>query len=225
LIQERKIKKQKPLPPITKDEIPFEIPENWVWCRLREISVIGTGATPLTSNDAYYKNGTIPWITSSATNNLFVESPEQYITEKALKETNCKIYPAGTLVVAMYGQGKTRGQVTELMFSAATNQACATITLHMNDFFLRKFVKLFFQKIYLEIRELAQGGAQPNLNMSKVSNTIIPLPPLAEQQRIVAKLDELMQYCDKLEASIKESQSQNELLLQQVLREALEPKT
>ena len=225
LVRDKKIKKQKPLPPITEDEIPFEIPEDWVWCRLREISVIGTGATPLTSNDAYYKNGTIPWITSSATNNLFVESPEQYITEKALKETNCKIYPAGTLVVAMYGQGKTRGQVTELMFSAATNQACATITLHMNDFFLRKFVKLFFQKIYLEIRELAQGGAQPNLNMSKVSNTIIPLPPLAEQQRIVAKLDELMQYCDKLEASIKESQSQNELLLQQVLREALEPKT
>lgn len=223
LIEEKKIKKQKPLPPISEDETPFEIPENWVWCRLGGIAEIGTGATPLTSNDEYYKNGTVPWITSSATNNLFVESPEQYITQKALKETNCKVYPSGTLVVAMYGQGKTRGQITELMFDAATNQACATITLHLNDFFLRKFVKQFFQKIYLEIRELAQGGAQPNLNMGKISNTIVPLPPLSEQQRIVTKLDELMQYCDELEASIKESQQQNELLLQQVLREALEP--
>lgn len=219
-----RIKKQKPLPPISEDETPFEIPENWVWCRLGGIAEIGTGATPLTSNDEYYKNGTVPWITSSATNNLFVESPEQYITQKALKETNCKVYPSGTLVVAMYGQGKTRGQITELMFDAATNQACATITLYLNDFFLRKFVKQFFQKIYLEIRELAQGGAQPNLNMGKISNTIVPLPPLSEQQRIVTKLDELMQYCDELEASIKESQQQNELLLQQVLREALEPK-
>lgn len=223
LTKEKKIKKQKPLPPISEDETPFEIPENWVWCRLGGIAEIGTGATPLTSNDEYYKNGTVPWITSSATNNLFVESPEQYITQKALKETNCKVYPSGTLVVAMYGQGKTRGQITELMFDAATNQACATITLHLNDFFLRKFVKQFFQKIYLEIRELAQGGAQPNLNMGKISNTIVPLPPLSEQQRIVTKLDELMQYCDELEASIKESQQQNELLLQQVLREALEP--
>jgi type I restriction enzyme S subunit len=220
-IAEKKLKKDKPLPPIQAEEIPFEIPEGWVWCRLGEISEIGTGGTPLTSNSEYYENGNIPWITSSATNNLFVVEPELYITEKALKETNCKVYPTGTLVVAMYGQGKTRGQITELNFPAATNQACATITLFFNDFTLRKYVKLFFQKIYNEIRELAQGGAQPNLNMGKIRDTFIPLPPLSEQTRIVQKLDELMQTCNELEASIKESQTQNEKLLQQVLREAL----
>ncbi|MFO0323360.1 MAG: restriction endonuclease subunit S [Bacteroidota bacterium] len=211
----------KELPPIKPEDIPFEIPENWVWCRLGEIAEIGTGATPLTSNPEYYENGDIPWITSSATNNLFIIEPELYITEKALKETNCKVYPAGTLVVAMYGQGKTRGQITELNFPAATNQACATITLFFNEFTLRKYVKLFFQKIYNEIRELAQGGAQPNLNMGKVRDTIISLPPLAEQNRIVQKLDELMQYCNELETSIKQSESQNSTLLQQVLKEAL----
>ncbi|MBS1559283.1 MAG: restriction endonuclease subunit S [Bacteroidetes bacterium] len=221
LIAEKKLKKEKELPPIKPEEIPFEIPENWVWCRLGEIAEIGTGATPLTSNSEYYENGKIPWITSSATNNLFVDEPELYITEKALKETNCKVYPVGTLVVAMYGQGKTRGQITELNFPAATNQACATITLFLNELTLRKYVKLFFQKIYNEIRELAQGGAQPNLNMGKIRDTIIPLPPLSEQTRIVQKLDELMNYCNELEASIKQSQEQNEKLLQQVLREAL----
>jgi type I restriction enzyme, S subunit len=220
-IAEKKLKKEKELPPIKAEEIPFEIPENWVWCRLGGIAEIGTGATPLTSNSEYYENGKIPWITSSATNNLFVDEPELYITEKALKKTNCKVYPVGTLVIAMYGQGKTRGQITELNFPAATNQACATITLFFNDFTLRKYVKLFFQKIYNEIRELAQGGAQPNLNMGKVRDTIIPLPPLSEQNRIVQKLDELMQYCNELEASIKATETQNEKLLQQVLREAL----
>lgn len=214
-------KKEKELSPIKPEEIPFEIPGNWVWCRLGEIAKVGTGATPLTSNSEYYANGNIPWITSSATNNLFVNEAEQYITIKALEETNCTVYPKGTLVIAMYGQGKTRGQITELNIEAATNQACATISLFLNETNLRKFVKLFFQKIYDEIRELAQGGAQPNLNMGKVINTIIPLPPIPEQNRIVKKLEELMQYCNDLEASIKESQTHNEKLLQQVLREAL----
>lgn len=229
LIAEKKLKKEKELPPITEDElkiggsqIPFEIPEHWAWCRLGEIAEIGTGATPLTSNEEYYKNGNIPWITSSATNNLFVDYPELFITEKAVNETNCKVYSEGTLVVAMYGQGKTRGQITELKFAAATNQACATITLINGTLLHRRFIKSFFQKIYDEIRELAQGGAQPNLNMGKIKNTIIPLPPLHEQEQIVAKLEELLAFCDGLEESIKESQGYNEKLLQQVLREALQ---
>lgn len=222
LIAQKKLKKEKEFKVISKNEIPFNIPEHWAWCRLEEIAEIGTGATPLTSNEDYYKNGSIPWITSSATNNLFVEKPEQYITEKALKETNCKVFPLGTLVVAMYGQGKTRGQITELKFASATNQACATITLYIENDYLRKFIKTYFQKIYEEIRELAQGGAQPNLNMSKIKSRVIPIPPLHEQAQIVTKLDELMAYCDSLEQSIKESQGYNEKLLQQLLREALQ---
>ncbi|MFM6518081.1 MAG: restriction endonuclease subunit S, partial [Microcystis panniformis] len=147
-----------------------------------EVASIGTGATPLTTNQEYYKEGNIPWITSSATNNLFVNEHELFITEKALTETNCKVYPIGTLVVAMYGQGKTRGQITELNIEAATNQACAAIELIEFRDFHRKFVKYFFRKIYDEIRELAQGGAQPNLNMGKIRETIIPLPSISEQQ-------------------------------------------
>jgi type I restriction enzyme S subunit len=222
LIKAKKLKKEKELPPIKAEEIPFEIPEDWVWCRLGEIAEIGTGATPLTGNIEYYKNGTIPWVTSSATNNLFVDEVEQFITEKALKETNCTVYSKGTLVVAMYGQGKTRGQITELNIDAATNQACATITFFLKDYYLRKYIKLFFQKIYEEIRELAQGGAQPNLNMGKIRDTIIPIPPLEEQHRIVEKVTSLMQICDTLETSIQKSAQANEQLLQQVLREALQ---
>lgn len=223
LAANKKLKKDKEIKAISKYEIPFNIPKHWAWCRLEEIAEIGTGATPLTSNEEYYKNGTIPWITSSATNHLYVKSPELYITEKALKETNCKIFPIGTLVIAMYGQGKTRGQITELEFAAATNQACATISLNIENNDFRKFIKVFFQKIYDEIRELAQGGAQPNLNLGKIKSTVIPIPPIHEQKEIVTKLKELMTYCDGLEKSIKDCRDNNNMLLQQVLREALQP--
>ncbi|MCH8568386.1 MAG: restriction endonuclease subunit S [Balneolales bacterium] len=224
LIKDKKIKKEKPLPPITEDEIPFELPDGWVWCRLGDVSNVGTGATPLTSNNSYYENGEIPWVTSSATGNLFVEEPENFITAKALVETNCNLNPIGTLVIAMYGQGKTRGQITELKFEAATNQACATINPYLTNIELRRYVKIYFRKIYLEIRELAQGGAQPNLNMGKIKNTVIPLPPIKEQKAIVEKVEILMQKCQVLEQEIKTSEAHAQMLMQAVLKEAFEGK-
>jgi len=194
-----------------------------VWCRLENIAIVGTGATPLTTNKEYYE-GNIPWITSSATGSLFVTEAEKNISEKALKETNCKVYPKGTLIVAMYGQGKTRGQITELLIEAATNQACAAIELKIKDENHKNYIKYFFQKIYLEIRELAEGGAQPNLNLQKIKDTLIPLPPLSEQHRIVAKVQQLLQMLNQLEQQVQQSQTQAQQLLQAVLKEAFSSK-
>lgn len=220
LIKEGKIKKQKPLPPIKEDEIRYELPDGWVWCRLNELADIGTGATPLKSQVSYYKNGTIPWITSSSTGNSIINQAETFITEKALLETNCKIYPKETLILAMYGQGKTRGQISELNIDAAINQACASIVLYRFEKYLKQYLKLFFQKYYLEIRELAAGGAQPNLNLQKVKSTSIPLPPLEEQKRIVEKVKKLMATCDALELEVQNSKTETEKLMQSVLKEA-----
>jgi len=222
LIKEKKIKKQKPLSRISEDEIPFEIPDSWEWCRLDEISLVGTGATPLTSNQAYYKDGTINWITSSATGDDFVFKAEKKITELAIKETNCNINPIGTLVIAMYGQGKTRGQITELMIESATNQACATINPYIKNIELRQFLKKYFNFIYLEIRKLAAGGSQPNLNMLKIRQTVTPLPPLQEQKEIVKKIENLFAVCDALEKEIQSSKKSSEQLMQAVLKEAFE---
>lgn len=219
LIAAGKLKKEKELPPITEDEVSFDLPKGWVWCRLGEISDVGTGATPLTSRTDYY-NGNIAWVTSSATGEPFVVEAEKYITEKALLETNCKIYPIGTLLIAMYGQGKTRGQIAELLIEAATNQACASIELTLNQVHHKKYIKQFFQKMYEEIRELAAGGAQPNLNLQKIKETIVPLPPLSEQQRIVAKVEQLMQMVNELEQQVQQSKEQASQLLQAVLKEA-----
>jgi len=222
LIKEKRIKKEKPLPPISEEEKPFELPEGWEWCRLGGFSNVGTGGTPLTSNKSYYENGDIPWVTSSVTGKLFAEEPERYITKKALMETNCSLNPIGTLVIAMYGQGKTRGQITELNFESTTNQACATINPFLDYVELRRFVKLYFREIYLEIRKLAQGGAQPNLNMGKIKNTIIPIPPLEEQKAIVEKVELVMAKCAVLETEINQSEQYAQQLMRAVLKEGFE---
>jgi type I restriction enzyme S subunit len=218
-VKDKKIKAQKPLPLISDEEKPFELPQGWEWCRLATIAGVGTGATPLTSDPSYY-GGRINWMTSADTGQKYVTTTKARITEKAILETNCKVYPSGTLVIAMYGQGKTRGQITELKIEAATNQACAAISVHCFTESFNQFIKMHFWKIYDEIRELARGGAQPNLNMEKIKSSIIALPPLDEQQAIVTKVEKLLALCDQLETQIIQNQSDAEQLMQAVLKEA-----
>ena len=223
LIQQGKLKKEKPLPPITEAKKPFPLPEGWVWCRLDgDIAHVSTGATPLTSHKEYYDGRTLNWVTSSATNDLFIRSSEKLITEKALRETNCKIFPVGTLIIAMYGQGKTRGQISELNISAATNQACAALELYYYNETLKRYLKVFFLQQYDKLRALAFGGLQPNLNLTKIGETMIPLPPYEEQKRILVGVDNAMNRLDGLEKQCTERQSQSKMLMQSVLREAFE---
>ena len=198
LIKEGKIKKEKPLPPITQDEIPYDLPQGWQWVRLGEYTDIGTGTTPSTTNTNYYQ-GNIPWITSSSTGKKFIDSADKLITQEAINDYNLRIYPINTLIIALYGQGKTRGQISELLIPSAINQACAAINSINQNYLLNSYIKLVFQKQYEEIRTLAAGCAQPNLNVGKIKNTLIPIPPLAEQKRIVAKVEELLNLVNKLE--------------------------
>ncbi|MEJ9850792.1 restriction endonuclease subunit S [Escherichia coli] len=219
LVKDGKIKKQKPLPPISDEEKPFELPDGWEWCRIVDLAIVGTGATPSRDEPNYWKNGVINWVTSGETCLPFIQNTTEHITQKAVDETNVSIYPPGTLIIAMYGQGKTRGQITELLISAGTNQACAAIRLIETDNEHRKFIKLFFEKSYDDLRSLAAGGAQPNLNVAKISQTVIPLPPKREQNRIVSIVGELLIYCDKLRKNIQTAQ-QTQLHLTDALTDA-----
>jgi type I restriction enzyme S subunit len=188
------------------------LPTGWVWATLEMIASVGTGTTPSRDNSSYYNPPTIPWVTSSETSHASIERTAQFVSPQALRETSLAVYPVGTLIVAMYGQGKTRGQVTELAIEATTNQACAAIVLRVSDVPHRQFIKLYFEKIYDEIREESAGGAQPNLNVGKVKATIIPLPPLAEQRRIVARVKELRELCAQLsERLVSKSNTQARL--------------
>ena len=201
LVKEGKIKRSKKSAKTSDTphygNVPFEIPDNWVWCRLEDIANIGTGATPNRLNKEYYNNGIIPWINSSSTNCTYITEASEYITEKAIKETNCKIYPIGTLIVAMYGEGKTRGQVSELLIESATNQACAAISLI--DTNIKAYIKNYFEGNYFHLRKLAEGGNQPNLSIGKISNYTIPLPPLSEQHRITTEIEKCFSIIDIIE--------------------------
>ena len=221
LIKEKKIKKQKMLPKITDQETSDKLPPTWEWERLQHFSIIGTGATPSRDQLDYYNPPEFNWVTSGETSKEYIYETKEQVSKKAIEETNVSIYPVGTLMVAMYGQGKTRGQITELAVDAGSNQACAAIQLVQSSKEHREYIKLFFKKSYEELRSFAAGGAQPNLNVGKISNTVVPIPPLAEQHRIVAKVDELMSLCDALKAKLKAAQSTQLKLADTLVEQAI----
>lgn len=183
--------------------------------------MVGTGATPSRSNPKYWNMPDYNWVSSGETSELFVGETKEKVSELAIKETNVSIYPVGTLIVAMYGQGKTRGQITELIKPAGTNQACAAIQLIEKSEWHKDFVKLYFQKSYEELRSHASGGAQPNLNVGKVQNTVIAIPPLKEQQRINYKVDCLLILCNQLKQRLKESQITQLYLMDTIVEQAV----
>jgi len=207
LVKDKTIKKQKSLPSITEDEKPFELPVGWEFERIGTFGIVGTGATPSRTNSAYWNPAEINWVSSGETSELFVGETKEKVSELAVKETNVSIYPPGTLIVAMYGQGKTRGQISELLEEAGTNQACAAIRLVDKATHHKDYVKLYFRKSYAELRRQAAGGAQPNLNVGKIANTILAMPPLAEQERIVSQAEKLLSICDALKEKINCVQS------------------
>lgn len=215
-------KKTKPQPLVVYEAGPFELPNGWVWTTIESTSSVGTGTTPSRTNPAYFNPPLVPWVTSGETRDSYINTTTEKVSPLALEETSLTIYPVGTLIVAMYGQGKTRGQVSELAIEAATNQACAAIVPALPNIEMRKYIKLFFRKIYDEIREEAAGGAQPNLNVGKIKATLISLPPLAEQHRIVAKVDELMSLCDRLKADLANASQRQVTLADTLIESALE---
>jgi len=217
LIKDKKIKKEKALPPITKDEIPYELPEGWVWCRLGDISSIRVGATPKRETPEYW-NGNIPWVSSGEVANNFILDTKEKITEKGLSESSVSIYPVGTVLVAMIGQGKTRGQTSILKIKAGTNQNVGGIIIFHN-YLISEYLWHYFLGRYEKTRSNAVGGNQPAINGTKLKMSAFGLPPLEEQKAIVEKVNALMGLCDALEQEVEQSQAHSELLMQSVLRE------
>jgi type I restriction enzyme S subunit len=198
LIAEGKIKRDKSVIPNTEEEAPFALPLGWERVTIDTLANVGSGTTPSRDNPNFFSDGLIPWVTSGETGKPFIAETAQHVTDAALAQTSLTVYPVGTLIVAMYGQGKTRGQISELQIEATTNQACAAIVLVEPSPTHRSFVKLVFEKSYEEMRELSAGGAQPNLNVGKIKSTLIPLPSMAEQARIVARVESLRRLCTDL---------------------------
>lgn len=220
LRQAQGTKKIKELPPIKPEEIPFDIPENWVWCRLGEIiSVLGDGlhGTPNydSNGDYYFINGNnlINGKIEIKENTKRVSEIEYIKYRKNLIYNTVFVSINGTLGNLAYYNGE----------KIILGKSACFFNLHPE--ILREYIGVFIRSSYFlkYAIDVASETTIKNVSLMSMRLLTIPLPPLSEQSRIVQKLEELMQYCNELEASIKESELQNSTLLQQVLREALRP--
>ena len=192
LIKEKKIKKEKPLAEITDDEIPFDIPETWIWIRVGDVGSWGSGAPPRT-NPAYY-GGSIPWLKTGDLNDGFIKEVPEFITELALEKTSVRLNPVGSVLMAMYGA--TIGKLGILEIPVTTNQACCACIPYAGMY--NKYLFYYLMSMRQTYIGMAEGGAQPNISKEKIVNSILPLPPLEEQHRIVAKLEEILPLCERL---------------------------
>ncbi len=217
LIKDGKIKKDKPLPPISEDEIPFPIPPTWKWVRLGEIGSWGAGATPNRSNHKYY-NGKIPWLkTGDLNDGLVVDIPET-ISQLAVDETSAKIKPIDSVLIAMYGA--TIGKLGILGVEAATNQACcACIPI---EGIYNKYLFYYLLALRKYFIQQGAGGAQPNISREKIVPTIFPLPPLEEQKRIVAKIEELEPLINQYDQAEQELSTLNDKFPEQLKKSILQ---
>jgi len=160
----------------------------WPRSRIGDFARTCSGATPSRSKPSYYC-GSIPWVKTGELRDGEIYDTEEHVSESALRETSLRLLPAGTLLVAMYGQGQTRGRTGLLMRPATTNQACFAI-LPDPQLYDTEYLQWWFRHNYHRLRQETEsrGGNQPNLNGIFLRQQEVELPPLAEQQRIAAIL-------------------------------------
>jgi type I restriction enzyme S subunit len=158
---------------------------SWPVVKLGSLFKVTSGGTPSRSVAEYYEDGQIPWVKTGDLHNKYVEQASEYITEAGLKSSSTRLYPAGTVLVAMYGA--TIGACSILAIEACTNQACAAFT--PNPQVDVDYLYYFLKHSKAAFVNAGAGGAQPNISAGFLKEYEIPLPPLAEQKRIAAILD------------------------------------
>ncbi len=193
--------------------------ENWKQVTIADLANVGTGSTPLRSNAAFFANSGTPWVTSASTAEPLISKAAEFVTSAAMSAHRLKVYQPGTLLVAMYGEGKTRGQVSELGIHATINQACAAVQVDSSKA-LAAFVKLTLRCQYVLMRALAEGGNQPNLNLLKVRGIPVLLPSKVEQAEIVRRVESLFALADALAAKLAVARAQIDRLTPALLAKA-----
>ena len=210
--KEKKANKVKSLEPIKSGSIPYVLPNGWQWVYLNDFGVWKSGSTPSRTNSAYY-GGDIPWVKSGEVNQGLTKKTEETITQKALDECSLSLNPVGSVLVAMYGANI--GEVGILEIEATTNQAiCACQTFSKIN---NQFLKFLIDSLKGYFISQGAGAAQPNISRVKIINSIVPLPPFNEQEKIVEKINQLMALCDELEKQIESSSSKQTELLNAIM--------
>lgn len=194
---------------------------NWKKEPLGKICKTTSGGTPSRKNQSYYQNGTIPWVKSGELENNIITTSEEFITEEGLLNSSAKIFPAGTLLIALYGA--TIGKLAFLGIDAATNQAVCGVFQNENVSLKYLYYYLLFQRPNL-IKQ-GVGGAQPNISQTILKKLEISYPDsITEQQRIVARIEELFSELDKAVDTLKTTKEQLEVYRQAVMKDAFQEK-
>ncbi|MDZ4909383.1 restriction endonuclease subunit S [Clostridium perfringens] len=190
--------------------------KKWDKVAIGEMFEIKTGATPSRKENSYWEGGTIPWVKTTELKEYIINETEEYITEDGFNNSSVNLLPKDTILIAMYGQGKTRGMTGKLGIEATTNQACAAILPNNNE--NMDFVWYQLRLLYDELRALGQGGSQPNLNTNLVKTYQLIFPPVELQnefERFIKHIDKLK---FEMEKSLKELEDNFNSLMQKAFR-------
>lgn len=226
LIKDKKIKKEKALAPITEEEIPFELPEGWAWCRLGKISDIQRGSSPRPKGDKRYfsdvktKNNwiSISDISSYCKENVLLETKE-FLTDLGTKYS--RFVDKNEFIIAV--SGSTTGKCCLTGIEGYIYDGLAFVRLHNQELY-PQFLLNYMIQLYSHINNSKEGASFPNINTGFLKNMLYPLMSLEEQKAIVEKVESLMQKCQALEQEIKTSEANSKMLMQAVLKEAFEGK-
>jgi type I restriction enzyme S subunit len=188
----------------------FYMGENWKDCpkiKIGDITKVTSGSTPSRDNQEYW-NGDIPWIKSGELLDDDIADSLEHISKKGLENSSAKLFPKDTVLIALYGQGKTRGKTGRLLIESSTNQAVCGIFPNSN--FLSEYIQFWIRSMYWELRKTAVGGAQPNWNTSTIKEIEIILPPINEQKNIVKKLKKKLHETSQFQKYIRDIIKQKE---------------
>ena len=226
LVKEGKLKKKDLVTtPIADDEKPFDIPENWEWAKVGNIFQTYSGGTPDKGHPEYYSSNDVKWAKVGDLGSLYLSETEEYISTTGMENSSAKLYPVQTVLVAMYcNDAIGKSSVTKSVM--ASNQAICGLLPNSNV--LPEYLYYVIQYFRPSLIEKSAGGAQKNINQKIVNDIVFPLPPLAEQRRIVAKIEELMPLVEKYGKAQTELDTLNQdlprRLRQSVLQQAIQGK-
>ncbi len=193
------------------------LPGGWRWVKLGDICETTSGGTPSRRESKYY-DGSIPWVKSGELDKGLITDTEEKISEEAIKNSSAKVFPKGTLLIALYGA--TIGKLAFLGVAAATNQAVCGI--YKNDNVASKYLYHFLFHSKQGLVKQGIGGAQPNISQGILKNLKIPLPSVPDQHAIVSKIEELLSELDKGKQQLETAQEQLKIYRQAVLKWAFE---
>ncbi|MBK7821080.1 MAG: restriction endonuclease subunit S [Tessaracoccus sp.] len=196
----------------------WSVPSSWRWARIGDLFQVNIGSTP-PRGDSHAWSGDLPWVSSGEVSFCRLASTRETIERAAAGNPRTRIQPPGTILLAMIGEGKTRGQAAILDVEAAHNQNCASIRVSETQV-LPEYIYGYLEERYLETRRGGAGGQQPALNKTAIQKFPVPIAPLATQRTLVSRWEELRENNRRLECSLKSAKKRSEALRRSLLTAA-----